>query len=271
MNQDSKGRNFKSTGPDKRWFPTRPMGLARALQKAGYGTRRRTDEMVLVGRIRVDGEPVVDPSFQVDRHSTIELDGRPLLELVRNYFALHKPMRVVCSVSDGLDRRLVDDFLPKNIPGLQAAGRLDERTTGLLLVSNDKDWNELVTGMTHLEQEFQIQVEGELTDLELSVVTAGVHLPGLGLFRPHSVQIVQRTSSRTVLTMVIREGKIRQVRRMLSTLRHRITLLRRERIGEISLDDLPPGGLRPLEGREVQYIRDQRTANTPNRRKTRSS
>jgi pseudouridine synthase len=97
-------------------------------------------------------------------------------------------------------------------------------------------------------------VEGELTDLEIAVMTAGVHLPNLGLFRPLSVKVVEILNGQTVVTMVIREGKIRQIRRMFSTLRHKVVFVRRIRIGNIRLGDLPAGGIRHLTAGEVHSI-----------------
>ena len=87
------------------------------------------------------------------------------------------------------------------------------------------------------------------------MLTAGVHLPNLGVFRPLSVRIIERMAGRTVLAMVVREGKIRQVRRMFGTLRHKIVLLRRVRIGEIRLGELTAGALRPLTEAEVASVR----------------
>lgn len=237
-----------------RWKPDRPMGLARALMKAGYGTRKETSSMVCEGRVSVGDDVVLDPNLMLEEGSRIYLDGEPLVRLRNSYYAFHKPIRIVCSAAEGPEKRLVSDFYPRDIPGLQSAGRLDSRTTGLLLISNDRPWNNLVTGSKLLEQEFRVQVEGELTDLEIGVMTAGVHLPTLGLFRPQSVKIVEILNGRTVINMVVREGKIRQVRRMLSTLRHKVVLVRRIRIGTIRLGDLPVGGIRHLTPGEVHTI-----------------
>lgn len=236
--------------------PTRSMGLARALQKAGCGTRATTEDMVVRGKVSVDGAVVLDPRSSVKPEQRISVGGRDLDTIGYRYFAFHKPARVVCAASDGTDRRRVDEFLPRDVPGLRAAGRLDSKTTGLMLISNDPVWNELAAGGARLEQEYRLQIEGELTDPELGVITAGVHLPNLGLFRPLGVRIVEKMNGATVLTMVLREGKVRQVRRMFDTLRHRIMLLRRIRVGEIRLGDLAAGSLRPLTGHEVQGVRD---------------
>ncbi len=236
------------------WKRERAMGLARALMKAGYGTRIQTSEMVVAGRITVDDELIFDPNSMLEVGSHLCLDGKPLTLLRPSYYAFNKPVRVVCSVSDGPERRLVSDFFPRNIPGLLTTGRLDGKTTGLLLISNDRRWNNLVTGSKVLEQEFRVQVEGELTDLEIAVMIAGVHLPKMGLFKPLSVKIVEILNNRTVVTMVVLEGRVRQVRRMLSTLRHKVVFVRRTRIGGIRLGDLPVGGIRHLTAGEIHSI-----------------
>jgi pseudouridine synthase len=246
-----------STSPSvEQWHPVRAMGLARALMKAGYGTRIQTSEMIAEGRITVDDEVIFDPNSRLEIGALVCLDGKPLASLRPSYFALNKPVRVVCSASDGPGRRLVSDFFPRQIFGLQTTGRLDSKTTGLLLISNDRRWNDIVTGSKVLEQEFRVQVEGELTDLEIGVMTAGVHLPNLGLFKPLSVKIVEKLNGRSVVTMVVREGRVRQVRRMLSTLRHKVVFVRRTRIGNIRLGDLPSGVIRNLTDGEVQSIFD---------------
>ncbi len=234
------------------WSPDRPIGLARALQKAGYGTRVATSRIVESGRIRVNGEVVKDPAFMTEPGCLIEMDKVELQQAEQIYFAFHKPARVVCAASDGPDRRKVVDFLPPNIPGLTTAGRMDGKTTGLVLVSNDYNWNNAVTESKNLEQEYRIQVEGELTDVEISVITAGIHMPNLGIFKPTSVKIVEKLNGRTVIIMIIMGTKARMVRRMFSTLRHNITLLRRIRIGEVRLGSLPSGGVRELNQGEIQ-------------------
>lgn len=237
-----------------RWKPARAMGVARALMKAGYGTRSQTADMVLSGRVVVGDQVVRDPNLMLEAGSIIYLDGEPLARLRHSYYAFHKPVRIVCSTSDGPEKRLVSDFYPRDIPGLQCVGRLDSKTSGLLLISNDRPWNNLLAGSKVLDQEFRVQVEGELTEMEIGVMTAGVHLPNLGLFRPLSVKVVEVLNGRTVINLVVREGKIRQVRRMFGTLRHKVVLVRRIRVGSLRLGDLPAGGIRHLTPGEVHTI-----------------
>lgn len=245
----------KRPATPQRWKAERPMGIARALMKAGYGTRRQTEEIVLTGRMTVDGEIITDPRTRIDPDSDVTLDGKPLTRLRFSYYAFNKPTRVVCTPSDGPGQKLVTEFFPGNVIGLQPAGRLDSKTTGLILVSNDRAWNRAVTGSGNLDQEFRIQVEGELTDLEIGVMTAGVLLPNFGLFRPLAVHVVEIMNGRTVLTMIVGEGKLRQVRRMLTTLRHKVVFVRRTRIGQIWLGELGAGKFRHLTSGEIGAVR----------------
>ena len=237
------------------WRPKRAMGLARALNKAGWGTRRQTVELVESGVFSVVGRAVKDPLHPVAPDSEILMEGQELFVARKSYFAFHKPMRVICGPSDGMGRKMIDEYFPTWIRGLQAAGRLDGRTTGLMLVSNDPAWNNRVAGELRPEQEYRVQVEGELSELEVDVLSAGIHLPGLGVFRPLAVKVIETLNGRTVMHIVVRDGKVRQIRRMFSTLRHKITLLRRIRIAEVWLGDLPVGGVRPMTAREVEFIR----------------
>lgn len=236
------------------WRPKRQMGLARALQKSGYATRRQADAMVLAGRVKVDGDVCLVPTSMVGPKSTIQLDNQDLLIIQRVYFAFNKPPRVACSDDEGLGHRLIGEYLPQDVPGLFAAGRLDSKVTGLLLVSNDAVWNTLIADSVSLEQEYRIQVEGELTEMELGVLASGVHLPKFGFCRPTSVEIDRISGGRTDLTVILHQGKVRQIRRMLSTLRHRIIWLRRERIGNLKLDDLSAGRLRQLDTAQVEAM-----------------
>lgn len=233
------------------WLPGRPMGLSRALMKAGYGTRRWADGAVKAGRVRVGDDVVTDPLRMIATDSAVYLDDKPLVKVEPAYYAFHKPLRVVCRQEDGPGRRLVDDFLPADVIGLRTAGRLDSRTSGLLLVSNDGAWITRVTGAADCEHEFTVQVDGEVSDVQLTVIDAGIVLPGLGTFRPVSVRVLSRERGRTMLSLTLRGGQARQMRRMLATLRHKVLMVRRERLGGVNLGDLAPGGLRPLTVQEV--------------------
>ena len=231
------------------------MGLARALQKAGYGTRRQAEGLIGMGRVVVDDEICEDPRSMVGPQSHIELDGKPLVHVEKSYFAFHKPVWVICTRKEGDRKRLVEDYLPQDIHGLNPCGRMDGKATGLMLVSNDLAWNNAIATSSTIEQEYRVQVRGELSDLELDMINHGIQIPKLGFFRPSVVRVVEIMNKRTILNISIREGKMRQMRRMFATLRYPISIMRRIRIGEVRLGDLPVGGLRPLTAKEIEQLR----------------
>jgi 23S rRNA pseudouridine2605 synthase len=252
---ESRKKKVGDQSVDGVWRPRRPVGLARAIAKAGYATRSQADAMVISGRVQVDDLLVTDPAIPVGPDNVILLDGQPLVEVARRYFAFYKPVKVVSSASDRGGRRHVTEFLPPDIPGLRPAGRLDASTEGLLLISNDSVWNDLAAGSVGMEKEYEIRVGGRITEVEIGIITAGMHLPNLGFIRPTQVTITQRGENDTTLNLVVVEGKNRQVRRIFSSLRHDVLRLSRLRIGSISLGNLPPGRLRPLTPAEVEAIR----------------
>lgn len=238
----------------ERWVPERPMGLGRSLQKAGYGTRKVADAIVAAGRVTVDGRLETDPKSMVDAHSEIQLDGQSLRRVQKVYMALNKPARVTCTESGLEGTQTVAGLLPGDIPGLRPVGRMDARNTGLMLASNDKDWNVLVGESCELEREYRVQVEGELGKLEVDVIAAGLNIPKMGTIKPLGVRIVEILNGKTVLNIVLTEGKVRQLRRMFTTLRHKILYLRRVRLGSLQLGTLSPGKTRLLTSREVQAL-----------------
>ncbi len=249
------GRSERPNDLDNLWLPPKPMGLARAIAKAGYATRARADTIVKSGRVKVDGRVNVDPASTVGPQSVILLDDQPLAQIVKHYFAFHKPARVISTTSSSGGRRVMSDFFPSEIPGLAAAGRLDANTSGLVLVSNDSVWNGYAAGGATLPKEYKIQVSGQISGVEVGIILAGMHLPRLGHIRPKTVDILETQENQTVLRLVIEEGKNRQVRRMFNALRHDVLMMRRTRIGPVVLGNLPAGRMRPLTRAEVEIIR----------------
>ncbi len=239
------------------YHPRRPLGLGRALMKAGYGTRKQAEEFVLEGRVQVDDQVVMDPYIRVGPENQIFLDGKILTHLARRYFAFHKPVGTVCTASDGPGRKLVQSYWPRDIPGLIAVGRLDSRTSGLMLFTNDRPWCRNLVGGSQLEQQFRVNLQGVLGATELDVLKAGVLLPKLGHFKPITVKVIDSSGHHPVLDIVLGVGKVSQMRRVFTTLHHKIVSLQRIRFGEIKLGDLKSGSYRQLTNQEVEHLRMQ--------------
>ncbi|RKY62212.1 MAG: pseudouridine synthase, partial [Candidatus Latescibacterota bacterium] len=228
--------------------------LNRFLSQAGVASRRKADEMVLKGRVRINGEvarigQMVDP----DRDE-VTVDGRPVRPKDRfSYFLLHKPVGVLVSHNDPFGRPTIFDLgLPRD---LYYVGRLDRDAEGLLLLTDD---GELAHRLAHpryeVEKVYRVWVEGKPGDEALRLLRNGVPLED-GKTAPAEVRIVGQWRKGAVLEIIVHEGRKRQVKRMCSYVGHPARRLLRVRFAGLSLDGLKPGGWRPLDEGEVRKLK----------------
>jgi 23S rRNA pseudouridine2605 synthase len=223
------------------------------LSKLGAASRAQSRALIEAGRVRVNGRVVQDPARRVElARDRIALDGAVVRRAAPVYFALHKPRGVVTTRSDERGRPCVQDLLPDEPGHLFAVGRLDQDSSGLLLVTNDTGLVERVASpAAHVEKEYVAQVDREVTAAEL-VMLARAHVLADGT-RLLPFHVVAGADRRT-LRITIREGRNRQIRRVLEGFGFEVETLHRVRIGGVRLGDLPPGALRPLTAGEVARL-----------------
>jgi 23S rRNA pseudouridine2605 synthase len=226
--------------------------LARYLAHAGVASRRASEGLVREGRVRVDGDVVVDPARDVDEGSEVVVDGRPVAPEPREVFALNKPAGVVSTARDTHGRPTVVELVPSALR-LYPVGRLDADTAGLLLLTNDGDLAERLTHPRYgVEKVYRARVEpARVSDSALRSLRAGVALED-GVTAPARV----RRLARGLLEIALREGRKRQVRRMLEAVGHRVVALERVSFGQLRLGDLGPGDWRRLSASEVAALRE---------------
>ena len=218
--------------------PTQRRGLARTITKAGYATRRQAEELVRAGRVHVDNRRVLDPAVGVGAEQVIRIDGKKIVEVIRTYLAFHKPLNVATSSTVTHRTRLIHEYLPNDIPGLAPAGRLDPSTSGLLLVSNDSAWNAMAASGNGFDKEFLVNIDGEMTDIQISLIAAGVQVPKSGLVKPESINLESADEGSSVVRLVLREGKNRQIRNLFQALRLTVVSIHRLRIGPVAVQDV---------------------------------
>lgn len=231
--------------------------LQKVLAAAGFGSRRDCEEFIVTGRVMVDREVVTELGTRVLPHQTIHLDG----QLVRRpkkfvYYALNKPGNVICSNDDPDGRRRALDFIHENVPGLFAVGRLDLHSEGLLLITND---GELANRLTHpsyaVPKVYRVRVSGTPTRAEIAQICRGVYLAE-GLAKAEEVRLRHSYYDGTsVLELTLREGRNREVRRILAKIGHNVLDLVRVSIGDVKLGKLPLGAYRPLTSQEVRSLK----------------
>jgi pseudouridine synthase len=237
---------------DGSWRPARPEGLARVLARAGDGARPRAEALVRSGRLAVDGKIETDPARAVSAANEVTLDGRPLAEAPRTYLMLHKPPGVECEARGGVI--CIGDLLPPLKIGLEPAGRMDARARGMLLLSNDIWWNSLVSESHRLERRYEVLVSGKVTELEIDVIQTGMNLPGVGLFKPERVGVREQSTDRTRLALTLKVGHTRQIRAVLTTLRHEVLAIVRSGLGPVDLGEVAQGHYRDLKPAEVRDL-----------------
>jgi 23S rRNA pseudouridine2605 synthase len=228
--------------------------VQKVLARAGLGSRRGVEELIRQGRVEVDGHQVtlgdqVDPLV-----AHLSVDGEPVpIHPELRYFALNKPIGVTTTMRDRHAARSIAELMPPG-PRLFPVGRLDRESEGLIVLTND---GELAHRLQHpsygVDKEYLVELSSTIAGSQIRRLTAGVELDD-GPARALSVRLVGRTGGRTAVTVVMREGRKREVRRMFDALGHTVERLIRVRLGSLELRGLAPGESRPLEPNEVTAL-----------------
>jgi len=231
--------------------------LQKVLAAAGVASRRECEQLILEGRVEVDGQVVNELGARVDRQrQEIRVDGEPLPRPKLQYFAVNKPTGVVSTARDPAGRPRVIDLLPPGVGRMFNVGRLDLASEGLILVTNDGMLANQLTHPKHgVEKVYEVQVAGQPDPDVLAQLKRGVHLAE-GFAHALDVRVKGRKKRSTILEMVLDEGRNREVRRLLARVGHKVQRLTRIAIGPIRLGDLPRGAVRPLTPEEVRKLRD---------------
>lgn len=241
----------------------RASGLSRinkVLASAGFGSRRQVEELILQGRVEVNGETISDLSTKVDPASAkVKVDGG-LLKLPRMvYYALNKPKGVLSTNWDPSGRMRVIDLVPDR-QRVFSVGRLDQHSEGLMLLTND---GELAQRLAHprfrIQKCYFVVVAGVMKREELNRLRKGVYLAE-GVARIDGARIRKVRKTCTELEIILSEGKNREIRRILARAGHKVVLLRRIAIGSLRLGELPVGAARELTASEVKSLWEATTA-----------
>jgi 23S rRNA pseudouridine2605 synthase len=231
-----------------------PERLQRTLARAGYGSRRGAEDLIRQGRVRV-GRRVATLGDRVDpARDRITVDGVPVAthpEL--RYFAFNKPAGVTTTLRDRHASRTVQEYLPTG-PPVVPVGRLDRDSEGLLLLTNDGTLGHRLQHPRYgVEKEYLVEVKGDARQAALRRLEDGILLAD-GPARARRTAVVQRGGGRSAVSIVMLEGRKREVRRMFEAIGHPVTRLVRVRLGPIRLGRLSPGRVRSLARTEVDAL-----------------
>ena len=231
------------------------MRLQKYMAECGVASRRRAEEMILEGKVSVNGVVISQMGVQVEDGDEVRVEGKLIRpEAQKRYVMYHKPAGEVTTVSDPEGRAAVLDHFRDYPVRLYPVGRLDYDSEGLLLLTNDGALTERMLHPSHLvEKTYLARVTGQVSMDSVRQLRAGVMLDDHKT-APAKVRIIKEETFATVVLVTIHEGRNRQVRRMFDALGHRVLQLRRVKFGPLELGDLPRGQWRELTAEEVRRL-----------------
>lgn len=232
------------------------MRLNKYIASAGICSRRKADELIENGNVKVNGAVVKTMGWQVEEDDVVEANGR-VIEAVNKkiYVVVNKPLGYITSMQDEKDRDTVADLVADIPQRLFPVGRLDYNTTGLLIMTNDGELTQTLTHPRHeVYKTYVAKVAGVISDSRLAKLRKGVDIGGF-VTSPAKVRLVRQMPRHAVVEISIREGKNRQVRKMFAAVGNKVQDLHRTAIGEIRLGRLKEGHYRKLTKEEIAYLK----------------
>lgn len=234
--------------------------MAERLQKliaaSGYTSRRKAEQLILDGKVTVNGTVVNQLGVKAEPSDIIIVEGVRLLKENKRYYLFYKPEKVITSMSDEKDRTCVKDFFESVNERVVPVGRLDYDTSGALIMSNDGEFINLITHPRHkINKTYIAKIGGKLEDRHLKILRSGVRIDNYKT-APAEVNIVKNKnkSLNTLVRLTIHEGKNRQIRRMFEALGYEVLKLKREAIEDLTLEGLKKGEYRVLTIHEVKKL-----------------
>ncbi len=247
--------------------PNKKIRLQKYMADLGLCSRRKAEEWIAEGKVKVNGETITAMGVLVQGNETVEIEGSAKkVNTDPVTFLFNKPLGVLSSAKDDWGRKTVIDYFNRENYRLYPVGRLDYNTSGALLVSNDGDLTYLVTHpSTHLSKTYWVTVRGQVSSSDLTRLREGIPLED-GMTEKAEAEIVFQKENETSVRMTIYEGRNRQIRRMFEFLGYSVKNLNRESVGFLTLDGLRRGEYRKLSEKEVSEIKRICTANKKNNR-----
>ena len=230
------------------------MRLNKFLAACGIASRRDCDKLIAEGRVCVNGKAAV-LGVDVSDSDCVTVDGRQVTLKKNEYYLLNKPKGYLSTVSDEKGRKTVLDLMPDTVGRIYPVGRLDYDSEGLLILTTD---GELAQRLTHPSNEvpktYLVKIEGTLKESDLNPLRSGIEIDGGYVTKKCKAHIVETNKQYTKIHMTITEGKNREIRKMFAAIGREVVLLKRIKVGELTLRGLDRGSWRKLSRQEVEYL-----------------
>ncbi|MGP7816109.1 23S rRNA pseudouridine(2605) synthase RluB [Niallia sp. 01092] len=233
--------------------------LQKVIAHAGIASRRKAEELILDGKVKVNGVIVKELGVKVTPSDKVEVNGIPVEREEPVYFILYKPRGVISSVNDDKGRKVVTDFFSEMEARIYPVGRLDYDTSGLILLTNDGEFaNLMMHPKGEIEKVYVAKVKGIPAREKLKQLERGIVLED-GKTAPAKVKLLSldKKKGTSIIELKIHEGRNRQVRRMFEAIGTPVMKLKRERYAFLNLNGLQPGDARELTAHEVKLLRTE--------------
>lgn len=233
--------------------------LHKVMARAGVASRRRCEEIIASGLVKVNGKVITEPGTKVDpARDTIRVGGEALeLSPARQYILMYKPRGYITTLSDEKGRKKVTDLLKGNNGRVYPVGRLDYDSEGLLLLTNDGDLTYALTHPKHqVPKTYQVRVSGVPDPVKLQQMEKGLPLED-GLTAPARVRLRGQRDGNALLEITVHEGRKHQVKRMCEYIGHPVIRLKRTKFGNLNIEELKPGQYRHLSVNELKMLKEK--------------
>ena len=229
--------------------------LQKVIANSGITSRRKAEELILNGKVKVNGRTIITLGTQVSVNDKVEVNGVLINKEEKVYYLLNKPREVIASVSDDLGRKTVVDII-KDDKRIYPVGRLDYDTTGAIILTNDGEFaNLMMHPKNEIDKCYIAKIEGELTPKELMMLKTGVVIDKVKTKKARvKIRRVDKKTNTSIVEITIHEGKNHQVKKMFESVGHTVLKLKRERIAFLTLDGLKSGEYRKLSHKEVTTL-----------------
>ena len=233
------------------------MKLNLFLARCGISSRRKASDLIKNGRVQVNGKVVTEPYHRVNDEDKVAVDGKAVSPKKFVYVMLNKPRGYTCTLKDRFAKLKVTDLLPESLGRVFPVGRLDKESCGLLILTNDGDFAQRLTHPRYqVEKEYEVSVRPQFNPkdtgvLKKGIIDAGERLSLCGL------KVLRTGPEGSKISVVLKEGRKREIRRIFFALGYRVSSLKRTRIGNVTLESLPSGKYRYLSETEISRLSDK--------------
>ena len=229
--------------------------LQKRIASSGYTSRRKAEELIKEGRVKVNGKTVTELGYKVESKDEIHIDEVLLEKENKVYFLLNKPREVVCTTEDDKHRKIITSLIDTDLR-VFPVGRLDYDTTGLIILTNDGEFANLMTSPNNKREKVYIaKINGKLLPNDMMALKKGVIIDGKKTRKSRvKIKKYDKKTDTSIIEIGITEGRNHQVKRMFNEVGHKVLKLKRERIAFLTLDGLASKEYRVLTPKEVKQL-----------------